>query len=620
MLTSKKMKKFYFFVVTVIFLMVSAKSVAQIFTVTSPTDGFHDYLPPLKSLGSYQFQITVKNNDTISYTVSIDKGAMMPLDSWVTIQNNSIPVNKNGTIIFLLTITIPASIPENDFPLPIQFIAKDPGGTNHTVTGKNLKLVVDNSAPEIITENIDYATSSTVRVTFDGYDGHSSEYSNFNYGIPGSGYQGIKSFRLELKDGGGTVKETKSFDATTQLVKAWVFTTGVSPNTTYTTTVQATDMAGNSGTSTPKSVKTKPGAPTHFIASSISYCRVTLSWDAMPGATSYYVWNDPNNIYSTTATTYSFPGLNTASSYNFNVRAVGADGPGDTSSKNFSTASVTAPIFTSSLTMCSNSQTIEISPVGDATSYDWTVTNPLTINGAYSATTTVNSADVYAAGLSGTSVITVTANTLCGVSSLTATGAVKIGKPVISSYIPLAYYNGSTYNNVCNLQNYSTSMNIQNADNVTWTRIAANPTSTSWYQSGDNVNMYFYNVNQTAVFEIDAANTCGYNSSQFGFKSITCGGGGGGGCNIVYIIYPNPASQSAKVTPNIPAPCDAPLQMAAINGKVSVLDNQGIEKKVLSYKRYKETTIDVSDLKDGLYYVNIFDGSTTTSVRLIVKH
>ena len=60
--------------------------------------------------------------------------------------------------------------------------------------------------------------------------------------------------------------------------------------------------------------------------------------------------------------------------------------------------------------------------------------------------------------------------------------------------------------------------------------------------------------------------------------------------------------------------------MAVINGTVSVYDNQGTKKKALSYKHYEDLTLDVSSLKDGLYYITIYDGITTSSIPLIVKH
>lgn len=575
-------------------------------------------MPPLKALASYQFQISVKNNDDINYTVSIDKGAMLPIDSWVTIQNNSQSLIAKGTITFLLTLAIPAGTQALDYTLVIMLNAKDNINVTHSVIGKYLKLIIDNSSPEIITENIDYTTSSTIRVTFDGYDGRSSEYSNFNYGVPGSGYQGIKSFTLVLKSPAGSVIETKSFDATTQLTRAYVFTSSVLPNTIYTATVQAVDMAGNSGTSTPKEAKTKVGIPTNFIVASSSYCRLTLAWDAMPGATTYNIWIDLNSVFSTSATTYTFNNLSPGTAYAIKLKAMGIDGSGDITSKSFSTPAVSEPRFLGSLSICNGSQTIQVRLVSDAISYDWIVSSPLTINGAQSCTTTSNSVNVQTNGYQGNSEISVTANTSCGISSNTAIGVLRIGAPRIGSNYPLAFYDGSTYNDVCNLQNYSTSMNIQNADYVEWTRIAANPTSTSWYQSGDNLKLYFFAVNQTAAFNVYASNTCGSLNNQFGFKSINCGGGGG--CLVTYSAYPNPASQSTKVTPNIPAPCDPILQTAVINGTVSVYDKQGIKKKSLTYKGYQDMNIDVSDLKDGLYYINIFNGTTTSSVSLIVKH
>ncbi len=348
----------------------------------------------------------------------------------------------------------------------------------------------------------------------------------------------------------------------------------------------------------------------------MSYCRVTLSWDQMAGATSYYVWYDQITPISTTSLTYNFTGLTPGTLYTFHVRSVASDnGLGDISTIKVTTPTVSAPIF-KSVSMCSSPQVIQVTPISDATSYIWTVTNPLSINGAQTATTTSNSVNVQATALTGTSTITVYAQTSCGINSLTATGTVKLGKPIISSNVPLAYWDGSTYNSVCNLQNYSTSMNIINADNVTWTRIAANPINTAWSQSGDNITFYFFNVGQTAVFNINASNTCGANNNQFGFKSISCGSG----CSVTYSAYPNPASQSVKVTPNIPAPCNTTLQTAAINGTVSVYDNQGVTKKVLSYKSYEDLTIDVSSLKNGLYYINIYDGKTSSSIPLIVKH
>lgn len=593
--------------------MISFRSIAQDFTITCPaTDTKNNLISPMKATGSNQFQVKVKNNDTLAYTVSVDKAGMLPLDTWVTIDINSQTLAAKGSITFLLTLTIPAGTLDGDYPLKINFFATLNNNTQ-TVLGKSLTVIVDNSPPDLAIVTLDYTTSSTIRVGFDGWDARSSEYTSVNVS---SGYNGIKNFTVALKNPNGTVKESKTIDPVLAL-RAYVFA-AVQPYTTYSCTVTATDLAGNSKISTPLSATTKPGAPSNLKVSSSSYCRISISWDAMPGATSYLVWIDPNSVFTATTPTYTFTGLIVGTAYTFNVRAVGTEGSSDITSQSFSTQVVSEPRFLGGLNICNGSQTIQVRAVSDAISYDWTVSSPLTINGAQSCTTTGNSVNVQTNGFQGNSEISVTANTSCGISSNTATGELRIGPPKIYSNNPLAFYDGSTYNNVCNLQNYSTSMNIQNADYVEWTRIAANPTSTSWYQSGANLNLYFFAVDQTAAFNVYASNTCGSLNNQFGFKSINCGGGGG--CLVTYSTYPNPASQSTKVTPNIPAPCDPILQTAVINGTVSVYDKQGIKKKSLTYKGYQDMNIDVSDLKDGLYYINIFDGTTTSSVRLIVKH
>lgn len=197
-----------------------------------------------------------------------------------------------------------------------------------------------------------------------------------------------------------------------------------------------------------------------------------------------------------------------------------------------------------------------------------------------------------------------------------------IGKPVVTSQIPLSYFSGSNYNNVCNQQSYTTSILVDGASSVTWSRIAATPSNTSWSQSGNNINFYFYNVNQTSVFKINASNSCGNTSYDFGFKSIDCSGGGGGGCNLVYTVSPNPVGQTLTITPSIPAPCivTPSLQTENINGTISVFDNQGILKKRVNYKHISKTDINVSDLKNGTYHIEIYDGQATDKQTVIVQH
>jgi hypothetical protein len=605
----------------IMLLMISYVSNAQTFETTiSATDNKHDMISPMKSTATFQFSVSVTNKSDETYVVSIDKPGMLPLDSWVTIDNNTgRSLTKNSQTTFLITITIPTNTQEGDYLLLVNYKAVL-GSTSYSVAGKTLTVIVDNSGPNVINLSVDYTTSSTVRVFYDGIDARSSEYSNFNLGRTDCGYNGIKNFTVVLKDGSGATKESKTLDATQ--TRAYLFSTNasLSPNTQYYYSVQATDMAGNSNTSAAISAKTKVGKPTNFRISSSSYCRLTLTWDLIPGASSYLIGYHGGTLNSVTTNSYTFNSLNPATQYSFDIRSVGSEGNGDILTQTFSTPAVLEPKLLGNLAICSSSGDVQVRAIGDATSYEWTVQSPLTVNGAQSCITNGNTVTVQTNGYMSSATITVKANTSCAISSLTASGILRIGMPIIGSNMPLQYWDGySSYNNICNLQYYTTSMNIINADYVEWTRIAANPTSTSWSQSGNDLTLYFFNVGQNAVFNLLAANACGGVNNQFAFKSITCGGGGGG-CNVVYNLYPNPASGSTKIKPNIPAPCGPVLQSLTVNGKVSVFNKQGILKKSLNYKYYQDLDIDISDLENGLYYVNIYDGTTMNSLALVVKH
>lgn len=571
---------------------------------------------PLKATGSLQFTVKVKNNETApngnTYSVSIDKPGMFPFDSWVAIDYNSQSIAPQETKSYLLTLTIPPDQADNDYLLPINLTA-NLSGVQHPVSGKLMTIIVDNSQPDFSVINLDYSTSNTIRVTFDGYDARSSFYTTVS---PAAGYNGIKNFTLTLKNESGTTIANPTLNATL-FPRAYLFTT-IEPFTTYNASATAIDLAGNTRISSPINIKTKPGAPTNFVASSISYCAITLTWDAMPGATSYLIWYDQSPHVTTTITTASFTGLNPNTSYNFKVRSVNNDGLGDISSINISTLAVSAPIFSSTLNICSESQTIQVSPIVDATSYTWTVQYPLTVNGGQSTTTSGNSVVVNTNGKLGASSISVYANTSCGITSNPSTGQLFIGVPEVVSNYPLAYFDGSTYNDVCNLQQITTNMTINGASSVYWSKTTSSPSNISWWQPGNNVSFYFYNIGQTAVFNIYASNNCGVKSYDFGFRSIDCGGGGG--CDIEYTLSPNPASNKVKIVPNIPPPCDEILAVSNIEGFVSIYDQSGTLKKKVKNNQNSEVEVDISALKNGIYIIEINNNNKSIKKTLIVKH
>jgi len=193
-----------------------------------------------------------------------------------------------------------------------------------------------------------------------------------------------------------------------------------------------------------------------------------------------------------------------------------------------------------------------------------------------------------------------------------------VGVPLISSNFPLAYYDGNTYNEVCNLYTFNTSMIVEGCPSVYWSRIMAQPTNASWYQSGNNIFFYFYQVNQSAVFRIDAYNSCGLRSYDFGFKSKSCNSGGGG-CQTLYNFSPMPASEEVTITPTILAPCD-PLPLTTQMGLISIYSKHGLLLKQIKFVLNTQVEIDVSNLKNGTYIVVINDGNAVTRSNLVVKH
>lgn len=203
---------------------------------------------------------------------------------------------------------------------------------------------------------------------------------------------------------------------------------------------------------------------------------------------------------------------------------------------------------------------------------------------------------------------------------------------------PMQYYNGtSTYNSVCNSITANTNMQINGASSFNWQRVAASNSALTWNQNGNDINFYFWAVGQTEVFQINATNSCGTTSYQFGFKSIDCSGGGGG-C-LIYQLSPNPRTSSIQVgiTPDIPAPCDPPplpqstttpgetssLKINTTNKRsiqsISIYDNRGTLQQQHQYgATNKQATLNVSKLPAGIYMIRITDGTYTESHQVII--
>ena len=120
--------------------------------------------------------------------------------------------------------------------------------------------------------------------------------------------------------------------------------TGLSPSTSYSFTVEATDSNGTSGpssavnvTTLANSCTTKPSAPTGLAASGTTSSGTNLSWtaDTPPSGctiSSYTVLQNGTSIGTPTGTSFTVSGLAASTSYSFTVEATDAAGTSTASS------------------------------------------------------------------------------------------------------------------------------------------------------------------------------------------------------------------------------------------------------------------------------------------------
>jgi len=124
---------------------------------------------------------------------------------------------------------------------------------------------------------------------------------------------------------------------------------GLATNATYYYKVQAVSSAGSSGYSAIASATTTttsdgvPSAPTNLAATAAGSSQINLTWDAISGATSYYLYRATSsdgtyaNIVAVTTTGYVDTGLSAGTTYYYEVQAINNVGSSSYSSVVYAT-------------------------------------------------------------------------------------------------------------------------------------------------------------------------------------------------------------------------------------------------------------------------------------------
>lgn len=183
----------------------------------------------------------------------------------------------------------------------------------------------------------------------------------------------------------------------------------------------------------------------------------------------------------------------------------------------------------------------------------------------------------------------------------------------------------SSYNDVCNYISYKTAMDVTGSTSNTWARITANPSNTSWYQAGNDINFYFWAVGQTATFRLTSGNNCGTNTYDFRFRSISCSGNP---CSS-FSVSPNPSNTEIDIAVlNIPAPCDPLLLASSVDTEQKDLSIQtatliSSDGQILHSEKFvagtRKVKIDVSGVRKGIYILQISNGQKIETHRVQIS-
>jgi len=215
--------------------------------------------------------------------------------------------------------------------------------------------------------------------------------------------------------------------------------------------------------------------------------------------------------------------------------------------------------------------------------------------------------------------------TICG-NPVTIAKQINVGAPTIASGItdlnanllgPVDYdLIQQEENIICLGEVYPTTvianMDVRGASSAAWTKVRDLSGRVIGSPSGDyNLSVTFRLANESALFKLDATNTCGTTTRQYVFTSVNCG--------QRYSVFPNPASSTATITAKESTADKSNASEDVAITEINIYDQVGNMKKHQTYGKAKKATLNVSGLKSGLYFIEVINGKYKERKQLIIQ-
>lgn len=349
----------------------------------------------------------------------------------------------------------------------------------------------------------------------------------------------------------------------------------------------------NIGCSNPASFNLSTGSCTSLCYTPPSY---TITWQPPAGWTQTNISANGNDVTFTPSATVVSPEVLTAT---ITLPC------GYTQIKTYNIVrNSPAPVFTTAMvTTCTTTASMSITPICGASNYTYTIVGNAGItfaaNGLQVLTTTNTTVNFSVSGGASTNSVKVKANYPGTVTSLETTGTLVNGIPPQPGLITVI------------MADYAAGKIQVQIDPV------PGATSYRWYKDGvlqlstgefAQIPITRNKCNVGYGIEVAAVNTCGASVKRY--KGVYVG------CDNLFNASPNPVSTDIIVSTD-----ETKTQSIAVQGfdAVSIYDIQGNLKKIKRFNKSKQGSINVSDLKNGSYYIEISSGKYKERKQIVIQ-